>query len=142
MGGRGTFASGNPVPYSYEINCEFDFAPDGKWEGVKILKGSNGTGKHGLPESSHYSEAYLKFNPDGTFRELRLYDKSHILYLEIAYHPEKSITGNNHENVLHFHTYDTKFSKNKTGPFNRSAAQKLTKEMEEKYNKYLAGILC
>ena len=50
MGGRGTFAAGNPVDYLYEVDKSF--SEDGKWEGVKILKGKDGSGKHGLPESS------------------------------------------------------------------------------------------
>ena len=33
MGGRGTFAAGNPVPYSYETV--------GKIGGVKVIKGIN-----------------------------------------------------------------------------------------------------
>ena len=39
MGGRGTFAAGNPVPYSYQTVDTI--------EGVKVLVGVNG--KHGLP---------------------------------------------------------------------------------------------
>jgi len=130
MGGRGTYAIGNNVPYTYEIV--------GKIEDVKILKGING--KHGLPESSHLSEAYIKFKPDGTFHEMRFYDKNHVLLFEIAYHPEKSLTGNNHIPILHYHTYDERFSKNPTGKFNRSKAYKLTDEMKNKYKKYFRGI--
>ena len=40
MGGRGTFAAGNDVAYTYQT-VE-------KIEGVKVLKGING--KHGLPD--------------------------------------------------------------------------------------------
>lgn len=52
MGGRGTFAAGNPVPYSYKKVEEI--------EGVKVLTGING--KHALPESSHSSNAYIKLD--------------------------------------------------------------------------------
>ena len=45
MGGRGTFASGNTVAYTY-VTIE-------KIEGIKVLKGLNG--KHGLPEETHSS---------------------------------------------------------------------------------------
>lgn len=41
-----------------------EFSPDGKFYGVKVLKGIEGSGKHGLPESSHSSMAYLKMNPE------------------------------------------------------------------------------
>lgn len=130
MGGRGTFASGNPVPFSYQTV--------GLIEGIKVLEGTNG--KHSLPESSHSSHAYIKLKSDGTFHEMRFYDKNHILKMEIAYHPEKSLTGNNHTPVLHYHTYDDRFSKNKSGSFDRSAAQYLTQEMKKKYGKYFKGV--
>ena len=68
MGGRGTFAVGNAVPYVYETT--------GTIEGVKVLQGVNG--KHGLPEESHSSRAYIKLKPDGTFHEMRIYDKDSL----------------------------------------------------------------
>ena len=131
MGGRGTFAAGNPVPYTYQT---IDYI-----EGVKVLEGING--KHSLPKSSHSSEAYIKLKPDGTFHEMRIYDKNHILKMEIAYHPEKSLTGDNHTPILHYHTYDDRFSKNSTGSFTRSNPQLLTKEMLKKYKKYFKGVV-
>ena len=130
MGGRGTFAVGNSVPYSYQTV--------GFIEGVKVLEGTNG--KHSLPESSHSSEAYIKLKADGTFHEMRIYDKNHILKMEIAYHSEKFLTGDNHTPVLHYHTYDERFSKNKTGSFGRSPARLLTQEMMKKYGKYFKGV--
>ena len=129
MGGRGTFAAGNPVPYSYETIGTID--------GIKVLQGTSG--KHGLPESSHSSEAYIKLKPDGTFHEMRFY-KEHILYMEIAYHPEQSLTGDRHTSVLHYHLYDTRFSMNKTGTFERSKAKMLTDDMKTKYKKYFKGV--
>ena len=63
MGGRGTFAAGNAVAYSYQTI--------GTIYGVKVLDGING--KHGLPESAHSSDAYIKLNHDGTFSEMRFY---------------------------------------------------------------------
>ena len=130
MGGRGTFAVGNNVPYSYETVGTID--------GVKVLQGTSG--KHGLPESSHSSEAYIKLKPDGTFHEMRFYNKEHILYMEIAYHPEQSLTGDRHTPVLHYHLYDTRFSMNKTGAFERSNAKMLTDDMNTKYKKYFKGV--
>ena len=130
MGGRGTFAAGNPVPYTYR--------KVGEIEGVKILEGI--AGKHGLPESSHSSDAYIKLKPDGTFHEMRFYNKDHVLYMEIAYHPEYSLTGDRHTPILHYHLYDDKFSKNKAGAFKRSKAERLTNEMKMKYKKYFKGV--
>lgn len=130
MGGRGTFAAGKNVDYAYKT---VDYI-----EGVKVLQGLNG--KHGLPESSHSNNAYIKLKPDGTFHEMRIYDDNHALIMEIAYHPEKSLTGNNHTPVLHYHTYDERFSRNATGPFMRSPAKPLSDEMKRKYKKYFKGI--
>ncbi len=107
-------------------------------EGIKVLKGLNG--KHGLPESSHSSNAYIKLKPDGTFHEMRIYDNNHTLCIEIAYHPEKSLTGNNHTPVLHYHIYDERFSRNSTGAFMRSPAICLPEVMKRTYKKYFRGI--
>ena len=123
MGGRGTFASGNNVAYSYEAV--------GKIEGVKILKGLNG--KHSLPEEAHSSKAYIKLKPDGTFHEMRIYDKEHYLKYEIAYHPEPKLTGNRHENILHVHEYSRDNFKDRSARF-------LTEEEYNKYKKYLKGV--
>ena len=130
MGGRGTFASGNSVAYTYKTV--------GIIEGVKVLQGIGG--KHALPESSHSSKAYIKLKPDGTFHEMRIYDKNHVLIMEIAFHPEKSITGDNHTNILHYRTYDERFSKNSSGAFYRSRAHPLTKQLYKKYRKYFKGV--
>ena len=122
MGGRGTFASGNPVPYTYET---ID-----KYEGVKILKGKEGSGLHDLPAEAHSSEMYLKLHADGTMNMLRIYGKDdHLLKMEIAYHPEPDLTGN--KPVLHIHYYDKDFTH---GP-----AQYLDRQTFEKYKKYMKG---
>jgi len=137
MGGRGTFAAGNPVPYTYEVDTSF--SADGKYKGIKVLKGMEETGKHGLPESSHSSTAYLKMNPDGSFNMMRVYDKNHNLRLEIAYHVEDQL-GNG--KVLHYHTYGTSFSQNAKGKPDRTTAKKLHKNSKifRTYNKYFKGV--
>lgn len=122
MGGRGTFASGNSVAYRYETV--------GKIEGVKVLKGIGG--KHALPEEAHLSNAYIKLKPDGTFHEMRIYDKAHYLVKEIAYHPEQSLTGNRHEQILHVHEYDRNFK--------RTNARPISKQEYELYKKYFKGV--
>lgn len=130
MGGRGTFAAGNPVPYSYKTV--------GFLEDVKVLQGING--KHSLPESSHSSNAYIKLKPDGTFHEMRIYDKNHVLCLEIAYHPEKSLTGNRSTPILHYHTFDPQFSKSRVKGTFRSPARILPNNLKKKYKKYFKGV--
>ncbi len=122
MGGRGTFASGNNVAYSYKTV--------GKIAGVKVLQGIGG--KHSLPEESHSGQAYIKLKPDGTFHEMRIYDKNHFLIAEIAYHVEPNITGNRHDKVLHIHEYDRHFV--------RTDARILTDSEYEKYKKYFKGV--
>ena len=96
--------------------------------------------KHGLPESAHSSTAYIKLDHNGVFREMRFYDKNHVLYLEIGYHPEKSLTGNRHTPILHYHTYDPLFSKTKLGGKLRSDAVKLPGGMKKKLHKYFKGV--
>lgn len=121
MGGRGTFAAGNIVAYTYSTV--------GRIAGVKVLSGLNG--KHGLPEEAHSSYAYIKLKPDGTFHEMRIYDKDHYLKFEIAYHPEPSVDPSR-KSILHYHTYDRKF--------NRTSAKKATKAMKKHFRKYLKGV--
>ena len=121
MGGRGTFAAGNPVAYNYRTI--------GKIEGIKILEGING--KHSLPEESHSSNAYIKLDDNGYFKMLRLYDKEHYLIFELAYHPEPTID-KSRKPVLHYHTYDRQF--------NRSEAIKVSKPMKKHFAKFLKGL--
>ncbi len=124
MGGRGTFAAGNPVDYLYET---VDYI-----EGVKVLQGLNG--KHGLPEEAHSSTAYIKLKPDGTFHEMRIYDNDHYLIKEIAYHPEPMLNkGNRKENVLHIHEYQR-------DNFKDRKPRLLTSEEIKQYKKYLKGV--
>ena len=74
-------------------------------EGAKVLVGKNGN--HGLPDYSHTpNRKYIKENKDGSFRELRDFDKDRNLILEIGYHGEINLTGNRHVPVLHYHFFD------------------------------------
>lgn len=138
LGGRGTFAAGISVAYTYEVDT--NFSPDGKLYGVKVLKGIEGTGKHGLPESAHSSVAYLKMNPDGTFNTMRVYDREHNLRLEIAYHSEQSIAKGK-EKVLHYHIYEKGFSQNKNGSFSRTTSVlHKNSRLYRKYEKFFRGV--
>lgn len=122
MGGRGTYAIGNNVEYTYETV--------GKVDDVKVLFGKKGTGLHDLPSESHSSNMYLKLHKDGTLNMLRIYDDEHYLCAEIAYHPEPDLTGDR-KPVLHIHYYDHEF--------NRTNAAYLDKATFDKYKKYLVG---
>lgn len=138
MGGRGTFAAGNSVAYTYEVDR--DFSPDGKIYGVKVLKGMNGSGKHGLPESAHSSSAYLKMNQDGTFNMMRIYDHNHNLRLEIAYHSEQSLAKGKPK-ILHYHVYDEEFSRNAKSTFGRTTrVLHKNSKIYKQYKKFFKGV--
>jgi len=90
--------------------------------------------QHGLPDYSHTpNRKYIKENPNGTFREMRVYDSECNPIIEIGYHPEPKITGNRHENVLHYHTFSSDLSRHMGGELSKSQ----TPELYEKYAKYL-----
>ena len=122
MGGRGTFAAGKSVAYTYETI--------GNYEGVKILAGMPGTNLHNLPAESHSSNMYMKLHKDGTMKMLRVYGNDHRLQIEIGYHSEPRLTGH-YEPVLHIHYYDKNF--------NRTETAYLDKATFEKYKKYMKG---
>lgn len=130
MGGRGSFAAGNPVPPEYKTV--------GTIHGVKVLEGING--KHSLPESSNTSLAYIKLKRNGTFHEIRFYNKDHVLYLEIGYHPERKLNSPL-KPILHYHLYDPRFSKTTIYSDDlRSDAIKLPGGMKKKLRKYFKGV--
>lgn len=122
MGGRGTYAAGNNVAFTYETI--------GKINDVKILKGIGS--KHSLPEEAHSSSAYIKLKPDGTFREMRVYGKDKLAKFEIGYHLEPKL-GKGY--ILHYHIIDK--------DFNRSPAIKLhqNSKMYKEFKKYFKGVM-
>ena len=123
MGGRGTFAAGNPVPYVYKTVD--------KIHDVKVLVGTEKSGEHGLPAEAHYSWAYIKLKPNGVFHEMRIYDKDHYLIREIGYHPEPSINnGNRRDPILHVHEYPERDN------FHNRKPHKITRKEYEMYKKY------
>ena len=75
--------------------------------------------------------AYIKLKPDGTFHEMRIYDKEHYLVFELVYHPEPRID-TSRKPVLHYHKYDREF--------HRTEARKATKAMKKHFKKYLKGV--
>ena len=79
-------------------------------EDAKILEGISSR-YHSLPEEAHSSNKYIKLNPDGSFRELRIYGDDHYLHLEIGYHRERNIPGGKSKKVLHYHEYGKDFSR-------------------------------
>lgn len=122
MGGRGTFASGNNVAYTYETV--------GKIDDTKVLQGVGGV--KGLPVEAHSSNAYIQLHLDGTFKMYREFDSEHYLVKEIAYHPESKLTGNN-KPVLHIHEYNR-------NNFTDRKPRLLTDKEYIKYKKYFKGV--
>ena len=123
MSSRGSRTKNGHVT-NKEFRCVREF------EGAKVLVGT-GT-QHGLPDYSHTpNRIYIKENSDGSFRELREYDKTGFPIIEIGYHGEKHLTGNRHEKVLHYHTFEEDLS--------RKNAKRLTEEIRKKYSRYLRG---
>ena len=120
MGGRGTYSVGIMAPYQYHTVGFID--------GVKILEGIKG--KHNLPEEAHSSLAYIRLDKRGRFHELRLYDKDHYLYFELAYHPEPKIDPLKRP-VYHYHPYNRRFE--------RTEAKKATKAMRKHFERFLKG---
>ena len=122
MGGRGTFASGNPVPYTYETI--------GKIDGVKVLQKIDKNASAGLPEEAHSSSAYVLKYANGTFKQMRFYNDDHTAKFDIDYHFEPKL-GSRKEPVYHIHEYKNGV-RDKTGRL-------LTKSEHEKYKKYFRG---
>lgn len=126
MGGRGTFASG--------INVDFTYKTVAIIEGVKVLQ-SIVKGGHGkLPEESHSSDKYLLVNKNGEFQRMRIYNKQHKAIMDIDYHKERQL-GNS--KTFHVHEFD------KPGIENRKNTKPrlLTKKEYKKYNKYFKGVI-
>ena len=126
MGGCGTFAVGNNVAFTYETVGEI--------EGVKVLQGLPGSGKHQLPEEAHTSSAYIKLNKDGSFNMMRIYGPNHYLQYEIAYHREPNLAPKQAP-ILHIHVYPIK------GDMTNRKPRLLTAAEYEKYKKFFGGNL-
>lgn len=126
MGGRGTYA----IVIAPKTQ---NYVTVGKLHGVKILEGING--KHGLPECSKTSKAYIQLD-NGKFKKMRIYRDDGSLYLEIAYDNEPNLGKGM---ILHYHIYGEEFSKTKINPFYRTDAALLTPELIKEYGKFIIG---
>ena len=123
MGGRGTYAVGNNVAFTYKTV--------GKIAGVKVLQG---VGKlHDLPVEAHSSDAYIKLDHKSNFNMIRFYDKKHYLVKEIAYHPEPYLD-KSRKPILHIHEYEP-------GNLSNRPSRLLTPQEYDNYKKYFGGNL-
>lgn len=126
MGGRGTFASGNNVPYKYKT-VEII-------ESVKVLQPKDPKSSYKLPEESHSSLSYILLDKVGVFRQYREYNSQHEAIFEIGYHFENNMSKHG-EPVLHVHDYSA------PGVQNRGKARSITEEEVKKYRKFLKGVV-
>ena len=125
MGGRGTFAAGNNVPYKYKT-VEII-------EGVKVIQPKDSGRSYNLPVESHSSSSYILLNKAGVFRQYREYNAQHEVIFEIGYHFEPNMSKHG-EPVLHVHDYSA------PGIKNRGKARLITEEELKKYRKFLKGV--
>ena len=81
--------------------------------GAKVLEGKNGN--HSLPDFAHTpGSIYIKLDSMENFRELRAYDDKGFPVIEIGYHQERKLSGNN-DKVLHYHTFDADLTRHMGG---------------------------
>lgn len=127
MGGRGTYALGKNVAYTYKTV--------GKIGNIKILQPIDAKKSLKLPEESHSSGAYVLLNKDGVFHQYRQYNTEHKVVIEIGYHNERALGKGN---VLHFHIHQ------RPGVENHSASDTekrlLTKTEYKKYKYLFKGV--
>ena len=122
MGGRGTYAIGNNVEYTYKTVGEI--------EGVKVLKGLSKL--HNLPEEAHSGSAYIKVDDKGNFVRYREYNSDKTTHFDIDYHIEPKITGSRAEKIFHIHFYNKNGERDAVG-------RKLTQQEMKQYRKYFRG---
>ena len=123
MCGRGTFAAGNNVAFTYKTV--------GYIEGVKVLEGMGK--KHDLPVEAHSSSAYIKLYPDGNFKMLRFFDKEHYLTFEVGYHPETELD-KIRKPILHVHEYPEHDN------FKKRTTRLMTEKEYDALKKYFGGV--
>lgn len=129
MGGRGTYSTGKPTPYTYTKVDEI--------AGVKVLEPTDRTRSFKLPEESHTAgNRYILLDKDGIFHQYREYDQNHKVILEIGYHYEPGLGKGD---VLHIHIHEkpgVDFHKDPS-----TKLRKLTHEEYQKYKKFFKGVI-
>jgi len=112
--GRGTFAVGNNVAYTYETV--------GKIDGIKVLRGIGG--KHGLPEEAHSSGSYISLYPNESVKQIRLYNSNLTAKTDIEFSVHQG------RKTLHVHDYINGV---------RQKARNLSRAERKKFNKFFGG---
>lgn len=127
MGGRGTYALGKNVAYTYKYAGEIG--------GVKILQPIDEKKSLKLPEESHFSRAYALLDKDGVFHQYREYNAEHKVVIEIGYHNEKALGKGD---VLHIHIHQRAGVEYHNAPDTQKRL--LTKEEYNKYKYLFKGV--
>lgn len=127
MGGRGTYAAGNNVDYTYKAV--------GKIDGVKILQSIDSTRSLKLPEEAHSGSSYVLLDKDGVFHQYREYNANHEVIMEIGYHHENAFGKGD---ILHIHILQKPGIDYHNDP--TTIKRKLTRTEYEKYKKYFKGV--
>lgn len=127
MGGRGTFAAGKSVAYSYHTVAKID--------GVKVLQPNDSAKSLKLPEEAHLSSSYILLDKEGVFHQYREYNSAHEVTLEIGYHHEPALGKGD---ILHIHIYKKAGIDNHNAP--TTIKRKLTRDEYLKYKKYFKGV--
>lgn len=128
MGGRGTYAVGNNVAYTYQTVDKID--------GVKVLEPIDKSRSLKLPEESHTAgNQYIVLDKNGIFHQYRKYDENHKVSIEIGYHTEPNF---GEGKVLHIHIYHTPGVENHRSTTTES--RKLTRSEYNRYRKFFKGV--
>lgn len=124
---------GSKIRNGHVTTNEYILKDEKMIDDAKILTGITKQ-QHGLPDYAHSpGSKYIKENPNGTFREMRIYGDLGYPIMEIGYHPEPKLTGNRHEYVLHYHILDASLNRTLGGKI--SSTENV--EIYERYRKYL-----
>ncbi len=131
MASRGSVAKNGHVTTDEYIYVYDEYGNQVTVYGAKVFEGQNSN--HGLPDYAHTpGSIYIKLDAEENFRELREYDDKGFPILEIGYHRERPLTGNN-EKVLHYHTFDKDLGRHMGGIISPTEHSDIYK----KYKKYL-----
>lgn len=132
MSSRGAYTrNGHVTTTEYKPKLDSDGKPLRVYDAV-VLVGQD-TRHHSLPDYAHTpGSKYIKEGPDGTFRELRDYDKRGKVFIEIGYHPENTLAPRG-KKVLHYHTYGPNLERKMGGRISETE----NSEIYKRYKKYL-----
>ena len=125
MGGRGTFAAGNNVSYTYKTVGYID--------GIKVLQPIDSRQSFSMPAEAHSSSSYIVLNKTGVFRQYMEYNRDRLPVFEIGYHFESGLSKAG-KPVLHVHEYKA------SGIENLGKARCITNSEINKYHTLFQGV--